>query len=486
VSATHLRLGVTVTRFAELLWSESDDLQAQYDLEIPLDAFLFSLEILGAFLPSCLHYRKLLAGILPPGDAEGGTFADACLAELAQLRESAEPFTSLLSYRAPFRPRPATPTPPGDRPQDVLLIGHGGAGTGLSRNLRMLQRALDGNGIALTTLPYELQPTAFAEALKVWRSKCQTPPVVVAAVNAHDLPSIFIRDRHEALEDCHVAGFFLWETSRPPRVQQLGIRLVNEVWAPTEYVGQIYAPFAPVHVVGKGLFPIERWPANRQPAPGGPLRFLTVFDFHSSIERKNPLAVVLAFQKAFPGNEPVELIVKASNVNPQHPGNASGQWERIVRLGLRDHRIKILTQRYTERQMEQLMGSTACVVSLHRSEGFAYVLADAMAIGIPVISTAYSGNVDFCDDQTSFPVPYRLVPVEAHGTLWEDELTEWADPDIEVAAAHMRAVFQDYPQALRKAASGREKLQARYSDEIFAATLRRRIQMIRAASPSSG
>jgi glycosyltransferase involved in cell wall biosynthesis len=205
------------------------------------------------------------------------------------------------------------------------------------------------------------------------------------------------------------------------------------------------------------------------------LRFLTVFDFHSSIERKNPLAAVQAFQKAFSAGEQVELILKASNVNPQHPGNASGQWERLCAASARDRRIRLITNRYSERQMQRLMGDASCLVSLHRAEGFGYVLADAMALGIPVLATAYSGNVDFCDEQTSFPVPYRLVPVQAHGALWEEEDTRWAEPDIEAAADQMRRVYTNYPEALRKAAVGRERLRARYSAEAFAITLRGRI-----------
>ena len=297
---------------------------------------------------------------------------------------------------------------------------------------------------------------------------------MIAAVNAHDIPALFVKDRHDVLCDCHVIGFFLWETSQAPRVQHLGIRLVDEIWTPTNYVANVYAPFAPVHIVGKGLFPAEKWPPVSRRAVS-PVRFLTVFDFHSSIERKNPLAVVLAFQKAFRTGERVELILKASNVNPQHPGNASGQWERLCAARAEDDRIRIITDRYTGEQMQQLMRDTSCVVSLHRSEGFGYVLSDAMALGIPVIGTDYSGNADFCDRETSYPVSYRLIPVMSHGALWEGEGMQWAEPDIDSAAEQMQAVYSDYPESLRKAALGRERILKKYSKEAFAVRLRERL-----------
>jgi glycosyltransferase involved in cell wall biosynthesis len=209
---------------------------------------------------------------------------------------------------------------------------------------------------------------------------------------------------------------------------------------------------------------------------------LTVFDFHSSIERKNPLGAVLAFQKAFVERENVELVVKASNVNAQHPGNASGQWERVCSASQGDKRIKIVTERYSEERMEKLIRGSSCVVSLHRSEGFGYVLADAMALGIPTIATDYSGSTDFCDSETSFPVAYRLIPVKSHGAHWEAEGTEWADPDVDAAAAQMQAVYRDYPGALARAAAGRAGLLEKYSVEAFASRLQVRLADIRGAA----
>jgi glycosyltransferase involved in cell wall biosynthesis len=344
----------------------------------------------------------------------------------------------------------------------------------------MLEQALSDPDIVLSTLSYDMPAEGFAAGLKTWRESCGANPVVVAAVNAQDIPAVYVRDRHQVLEDSHVVGFFLWETSKAPRVQQLGIDLVNEIWTPTEYVARVYASSAKVHVVGKGLYASSAiLPRNIKDA--GSVSFLTVFDFHSSIERKNPLACVSAFQRAFQSNEDVRLVLKASNVNPQHPGNAFGQWERICEAVAADPRIHLITQRYSEAQMADLLREASCVVSLHRSEGFGYVLADAMALGIPVIATDYSGNTDFCNDRTSFPVEYTLVPVRSAGAHWEDEGAEWADPDVDSAAARMLQVYRDYPAALVRAATGQRLIFEKYSTEAFGDTVRTRLAEIRAA-----
>jgi glycosyltransferase involved in cell wall biosynthesis len=419
----HAAPGVAVTRFTELLWRRAKAVE-RFDLANLLDALLFTLEAIATQLPTYRQYRPFFAAMIPPASAGLPTFLDACIAALVPAADAKPPFSAALAYRTDGHAAevPSSATSESTR-RDVLLIGHGGQGSGLSRNFRMIAAALAGPDIALTTLNYDSDQTSFGDQLQRWRNTCRSRPIVIAAINAHDVPALFIRDRHDILDDCRIAGFFLWETSQAPRVQHLGVALVDEVWAPTQYVAEVYAPLRETHVVGKGLFAPGEWQAPARSASPATIRFLTVFDFHSSIERKNPLASVLAFQKAFPGGEAVELIVKASNVNPQHPGNASRQWERLCAASATDRRIRIVTARYSEEEMRQLLRDTSCVVSLHRSEGFGYVLSDAMALGIPVLATNYSGNADFCDAETGYPVAFRFIPVRSHGAHWESEGT---------------------------------------------------------------
>jgi glycosyltransferase involved in cell wall biosynthesis len=101
---------------------------------------------------------------------------------------------------------------------------------------------------------------------------------------------------------------------------------------------------------------------------------------------------------------------------------------------------------------------TACadiVLSLHRSEGFGLVPAEAMLLGKPVIATNWSGNLTFMDPSSSALVGYRLVPaVDPRGTYAVPGAL-WAEPDLADAAAWLRQLGDDPAARAALGARGR-------------------------------
>ncbi len=470
--------GLGVTRFLRLVRSKSNAYRQTFDLGNVIDRTLFIIELIASVLPQNTQYLPLFLPFLET-DGARPALLDRIFDALAG---AAEPGHVRFSDAAAGTLPPRIRVRDGDAPQDVLLIGHAAKDSGLARNFSMLAGALATEGVAFTGLDFDAKAITVGEDLRRWSAACRPHPIVVFAVNAHDVPDFFAKDGDGILADCYTVGFFLWEVSRIPPVQELGVALVDEIWAPTAYVADIYAPYARTHVVGKGLFRGDE-PALthiKTAARNGAFTFVTVFDFDSSIERKNPLAVVQAFRAAFRPEENVRLIVKTSHVNLRHWSNASRHWERLLEATAGDPRIELVTSRYSGAQMTALVRDADCVVSLHRSEGFGYLVTDAMAFGVPVIATDYSGNADFCDAETSFPVPYRLIAVPPGAARWRCNDAEWADADVEAAAAQMRRVFADYDGALAVAARARRNIVRKYSVEAFRATLAARIAAIRA------
>jgi glycosyltransferase involved in cell wall biosynthesis len=105
-------------------------------------------------------------------------------------------------------------------------------------------------------------------------------------------------------------------------------------------------------------------------------------------------------------------------------------------------------------------------------------MLEAMTLETPVIATAYSGNMEFCDDRTAFLVPYRLIPVGPgeYPRTRSDQL--WAEPDFARSVEAMQAVFHDREARAAKVAAARMIAETRFSTEAFAARLDARIEEI--------
>ena len=187
--------------------------------------------------------------------------------------------------------------------------------------------------------------------------------------------------------------------------------------------------------------------------------FLYVFDANSSIERKNPAAAIAAFSRAFSPGDPVELLIKASHGGRLEHRHELGRLEaQAARSGLR---VRFETRHLARRDLLRLISAASAYVSLHRAEGFGYTLAEAMAYGVPVIATNYSGNLDFMDAHSAHLVRAREVEVAVPDGPFQRG-SVWAEPDVDHAAALMRQVYENRQAARELGARGaafvREKL----------------------------
>src|SRR5262249_50653039 len=133
--------------------------------------------------------------------------------------------------------------------------------------------------------------------------------------------------------------------------------------------------------------------------------FLFTFHMMSVVERKNPLGLIRAFNRAFRPDEPAHLVLKTS-FGDRYPK----QMEKL-RKAAEGFRITIIDEIYSPSDVLALMEACDVYVSLHRSEGLGLTMAEAMLLGKPVVATGYSSNTEFMNAENSLLVDYKLVKI---------------------------------------------------------------------------
>jgi glycosyltransferase involved in cell wall biosynthesis len=302
--------------------------------------------------------------------------------------------------------------------------------------------------------------------------------VNLVCVNADQMPVFAEAAGPAFFADRYTIGVWSWELEVFPAAFQGSFGLVDEVWVPTDFMRHAIEPMTtkPVRTVPVPLEAAPAEPVERSSLglPDSFLFFFT-FDFLSVAERKNPLGVVEAFRRAFAPGEGAALVVKSINGELDFAGLEA---VRIAAAGRPD--IFVMDGYLAPEVKDGLMASCDCYVSLHRSEGLGFTLAEAMSYGKPVIATAYSGNLEFMDDENAYLVPYALTRVPA-GCDPYPAGAQWADPDLDEAARLMRRAFENPDEARERGGRARRDISARHSVERTAEFVRSRLAEIRGA-----
>ncbi|MSU88649.1 hypothetical protein GE300_03320 [Rhodobacteraceae bacterium 2CG4] len=462
---------------------------------------------------------RALAGRTAPDDAEtlaaldrplgpGLTLSRGDWLLMLALRLPAERHDSLSApWACPFlaatlatvRPDPDTGTDTGagtdtgtaparraPRPPALHLVGIAGNATGLAQNFWMSAAALREAGISPRLEPVDAGAAAVA-ALPAPPDGCGRRLVRSATLyhlNADRIPQQMLA-RGARAGDGPQIGFLLWELDRLPATHRLALQMLDEIWVPTVFLKRVYQRCfdRPVTVVRKGIALPP--PAPVAGPPAGVSRFLICFDARSSVARKNPLAGVRAFQAAFAGRTDVELVVKTTPAPPAHWGDPEGQMAAIARAAAVDPRIRIDRRMLPFPELLGLIASADALVSPHRAEGFGYLPAWALALGVPVVATDHSGSRDFCTPLTAEPVAARLVPVPRSQAIWPCPGARWAEVEPDALTAALRRVAGDPAAARRQAAAGRLVIESDYSLAAQAARYADRLSHLGVLEPAA-
>src|SRR5207253_2018072 len=179
--------------------------------------------------------------------------------------------------------------------------------------------------------------------------------------------------------------------------------------------------------------------------PDDAVIFVTSFETNSDPQRKNPLAVVDAFLNGVGDDSRAHLVIKVNNPKTQ-AGEHSVLRELLTRCAGHP-RIRLLTETLSYLDVLSLYASCDVYVSMHRAEGLGLGPMEAMALGKPVIATAWSGNMTFMNHTNACLVSYALVPVV--GSIVEyskarlGDAAYWAEPNVGEASAWMRQLMRD-------------------------------------------
>lgn len=162
--------------------------------------------------------------------------------------------------------------------------------------------------------------------------------------------------------------------------------------------------------------------------------FLFFFDIRSYLSRKNPYAVIEAFRRLLS----VKPYAKAKLILKVNGAEMMPEAMQKLINDLKDiaNHIIVIRHLMSDNEVKNLVRCCDCFISLHRSEGYGRGIAEAMALGKPVIATGYSGNMDFMTPEVSLSVNYSLIPLIA-GEYPHYENQIWADPDVEDATNYM-------------------------------------------------
>lgn len=321
----------------------------------------------------------------------------------------------------------------------VYYIGYLSSSSGVGRaSLGYIQTL---HALGFDVIPFDLVSPDWTNRL-VANIYDDLPSFVIYHFNANELLTLDKTFLKLIKKLSYVIGIWAWESDHPHIDFKNASVYVDQVWAISHYMLDALHEVSCrtnvlLHIIedqSQSAFDVN----NTVDKIRSEYAFVVgyMFDLNSYTFRKNPLGVIEAFNKAFHDTDNAALILKISG-SKHHPI----EFKQIFEISKEHPHIYIIDTFWSDKEISFFYRSIDVYLALFRAEGFGLTIAEAMAHGVPVICTRYSGVLDYIGDSV-ISIDYKWIEIPENWGPYQRGW-RWADPDIDQASSALQNLFND-------------------------------------------
>lgn len=229
--------------------------------------------------------------------------------------------------------------------------------------------------------------------------------------------------------------------------------------------------YVPIQIAGCGIEQVLRQkPQTYHGYMGKSFRFLHI---SSCFPRKGVDVLLAAYVKVFTSDDDVSLLIKTfpnpHNDIQQQIDNLKANYKNIPEIILINEDIPVGC-------IIDLYRRCHALVAPSRGEGFGLPMAEAMLFDIPVITTGFGGQTDFCSDETAWLIDFQFTIAKTHLSQFN---SVWVEPDVKHLAKVMREIYQAPKQQIQsKVVAAKALIQDKFTWKTCAARVENMLETI--------
>ena len=370
-----------------------------------------------------------------------------------------------------------------DLSEGVNLIGLPKAELGIGEDIRMMVQSCLKAGVPFDLYEYPKTPLLSRQAdrsIVDHINNKQSKKINIFCLPAFETIRSYTDLKGPVFDGYYNIGYWPWELPYWPDKWLCALDIVDEIWCSTNFIADSLRKLTKKPVMVMPMAVELQYENIYQTITRKSLglkedsyTFLNVFDGLSFPSRKNVMAVLKSFVKAFPqdSEESVQLLIKTMNLYKLD----SQLVDDVSEIISNDDRIILFDETVDKSNLIQLYSVCDAYISLHRSEGFGRTIAEAMLLNKPVIVSNFSGNTDFCNENNSYLVTGKEIKVGIDEYHFTDNRQYWFDVDYDDAANKLLECYKDQSGSLERSYQAKKNIENNYNADVIGQNYRKRL-----------